>query len=218
MSVSSADAVPVARFRLWAEFAAIFAALPLVMALGLPASFVWAGLALMFLCALALLSTTEGFRWRSLAAGPLVADWRVLAGFFAVTCAVVFGLVLWLRPYAFLGLPRFNPELWLIIMIAYPFLSALPQEIVYRALFFNRYGVLFPDVRVAIAVNAAAFSLAHLFYWNWPAIGLTACGGAIFAWAYRQKGSFPFAWLLHALAGQTVFTSGLGVYFYHGAV
>ncbi len=48
--------------------------------------------------------------------------------------------------------------------------------------------------------------------------GATRHPHAVLAWAYAVKGSFPAALLLHALAGQIVFTSGLGVLFYHGAV
>lgn len=206
------------RLRLWIEFALIFVVTPLVMALSLPATILWTGMAVMFAVAVVLLSLAQDFSWRSLLARPVVPDWFAFAGFIAVTSAIVFGLVLWLRPYALLSMPLHNRDLWLTIVCLYPFLSALPQEIVFRALFFGRYGSLFTDRRGAIAANAAAFSLAHLFYWNWPAVVLTALGGAVFAWAYREKGSFMFAWLLHAIAGQIVFTSGLGVFFYHGAI
>jgi hypothetical protein len=32
------------------------------------------------------------------------------------------------------------------------------------------------------------------------------------------RGSFAYAVVLHGLAGQIIFTSGLGIFFYHGAV
>lgn len=213
----SAAAAPPAT-RLWAEFAAIFIAVPLVMALGLPPGVIWSGLAGMLVVAIVLLTISRGFSWRSLLARPVIADWRLFAAFIVLTVAVALGLVLWLRPGALFALPLHNERLWIVILVFYPFVSALPQEIVFRALFFGRYGALFPGPRVAIAANAGAFSLAHLFYWNWPAVILTLAGGAIFAWAYREKKSFLFAWLMHALAGQIVFTTGLGIFFFHGAV
>lgn len=219
VDISAEASVPAARrLRLGVEFAALFIAVPLIMALGLPASALWSGLTAMLVVAIGLLSISDGFSWRSLLARPVVATWWGLALFVLATGAITIALVLWLRPYSLFSLPRHNAELWLLILCLYPFLSALPQEIVFRALFFGRYGLLFPSARVAIGVNAGAFSLAHLFFWNWPALVLTAAGGAIFAWAYREKRSFLFAWLLHTLAGQIVFTSGLGMFFYHGAV
>lgn len=206
------------RLRLWTEFAFIFGALPLVMALHLPPAVMWSALGGMFVLAVVLLSVSEGFDWRDLLSRPNAPDLIVAAAFSAVAVAASVLLVLWLRPHALFGLPRYNPDLWLTIMIAYPFLSALPQEIVFRALFFGRYGALFPSRPAAILTNAGAFALAHLFYWNWPAVVLTGLGGVIFAWAYLDRRSFLLAWVLHAIAGLAVFTSGLGIYFYHGTV
>jgi hypothetical protein len=71
---------------------------------------------------------------------------------------------------------------------------------------------------VAVGVNAAVFALAHLMFWNWVAVGLCLAGGVIFALGYLGRGGFAQALVLHALAGAIVFTSGLGTFFYHGAV
>lgn len=206
------------RLRLWAEFCSIFGVLPLVMALHLPPAVMWSALAGMFLIAVVLLSVSDGFDWRDLLSRPDGPVLIVSAVFTVLAGAVSVGLVLWLRPHALFGLPRYNFDLWLTIVLAYPFLSALPQEIVFRALFFGRYGILFPSRATAILVNAGTFALAHLFYWNWPAVVLTGMGGIVFAWAYLCRRSFLLAWALHVIAGLAVFTSGLGVYFYHGAV
>ncbi len=202
---------------LWAEFLLLFAVLPLVMAFAMTPDIMWTALAGVTIVSLVLLLFTPGFRWRALIRGRLIADWRMTVLFVLVTGIIAVGLVQWLVPGRFLSLPRYATELWLKIMVLYPFLSALPQELVYRVLFFERYGHLFPSTRVAIAVNAACFGLAHLFFMNWPALILTTIGGLIFAWAYAEKRSFGFACLLHALGGQIIFTSGLGIYFYHGA-
>ena len=43
------------------------------------------------------------------------------------------------------ALPRRAPGLWLAILALYPLLSAAPQEILFRVLFFRRYGALFPS-------------------------------------------------------------------------
>ena len=50
------------------------------------------------------------------------------------------------------------------------------------------------------------------------AVALTVAGGLIFAQAYLGRGGFALAVVLHAVCGAIVFTSGLGAFFYHGAV
>jgi hypothetical protein len=45
---------------------------------------------------------------------------------------------------------------------------------------------------------------------------MTALGGAVIGWAYLARGrSLMLAWVLHSLAGQIIFTSGIGVFFFH---
>jgi membrane protease YdiL (CAAX protease family) len=105
-----------------------------------------------------------------------------------------------------------------MILTLYPLLSALPQELVFRPLFFRRYGALFPGTAAAVACNALVFGLAHLMFWNWVALALTVAGGLIFARAYLGRGGFAMAVVLHAVCGAIIFTSGLGTFFYHGAV
>jgi len=97
-------------------------------------------------------------------------------------------------------------------------LTGSESELVYRPLFFRLYGRLFRSERWALVANAALFGLGHLFYMNPVTILSTMAAGAIFAAAYLRSQSFLLAVILHALAGQIVFTSGLGVFFYHGAV
>lgn len=214
----AADAGPPSRPRLWAEMLALYAGAPLALAFLLPPDWLWPVLVACFLAALGLLRLTPGFRWAELAQGPWLPRPGAAAVFAGVTAGVAVGLTLWLRPWALFFLPERLPGLWLSIMLLYPLLSALPQEIVFRALFFRRYGGLFRSRSAAIAVNAALFGLAHLFLWNWVAPVLTAVGGAVFAWAYLEGAgrNMLFATLLHAVAGWVVFTTGLGLFFYHG--
>jgi membrane protease YdiL (CAAX protease family) len=212
------QAVTVPRGQLWAEFVALFIAAPLVMALFFGVYPLFAALFAVTILALVLLARTPGFAPRELVRGPVLGHWPLIAGFALGAAAVAFALALTLVPERVLELPRRRPEMWLAIMLFYPLLSALPQELIFRALFFRRYGVLFPEERVALAVNATVFSFAHLFYQNPVAIGLTLVGGVIFAWSYMRTGSFLLVLILHALAGQIIFTSGLGIYFYHGAI
>jgi len=214
------DGVGIERFsgrelRLGAEFVAVFVALPMLMAFGVPPNWLWPVILGMTAAAAVLLSLTPGFSWRSLARGRVDGRMLGLAGL--LTAATSTLLVWWLVPGRFLALPRHAPAMWLTIMALYPLLSALPQELVFRALFFGRYRSLFASERQAIVANALVFGLAHLMFWNWVAVSLCVAGGAIFALGYRQQG-FAQAVLLHGICGGILFTSGLGTFFYPGAV
>jgi membrane protease YdiL (CAAX protease family) len=200
------------------EFALFYLGLPMLLAFVLPPSAMFPLLFAATLIGIVLLGLTPGFAWRELFRGWHRSDWRLVAGVTAVAAAVSGLLVWWLVPHMALSLPRRAPELWLTIMALYPLLSALPQELVFRPLFFRRYGHLFPAGHAALLANGALFGLAHLMFWNWPAVLISTAGGLIFAHAYVQRGSFPLAVILHAICGAIIFTSGLGTFFYHGAV
>ena len=206
------------RARLWAEFVVLFAGVPVAMAMFFghyplfPVILSFAALALV------LLALTPGFSLRELWRGPVLGQWKLIAAFALAGAVLCIGLTLALVPERLLELPRQRTGLWLLILLAYPLLSAAPQELIYRVLFFRRYGALFAGDKLALAANGAAFGFAHLFYMNPLTIGLTAVAGLIFGAVYLRFGSVLLTTVLHGLAGQLVFTSGLGIYFYHGAI
>jgi uncharacterized protein len=206
------------RARLWAEFAGFFVVAPVVLAVFLPANVMFTALFVFTGVGLVLLHFTPGFHWHDLTRGWARIDWWLVVGFTVTTAVAAWAVVMATRPGAFLGLYRFNPELWLAIMALYPLLSALPQEIVFRPLFFRRYGPILPPLRAALVLNAAIFSLAHLLYWSWVVAVMTFVGGLVFAWAYEARRSFPMAVILHAIAGNILFTAGLGMFFYTGNI
>lgn len=172
--------------RLRAEFAILYIALPLVMALAVPPGRMFTVLFAATALGIVLLHITPGFRWNDLARGLDRIDLRLVAGFTLATLAVGSAVMLALRPAAFLALPRQQPGLLALILLLYPVLSALPQELVFRPLFFRRYGAILPVGQPAILLNAGVFSLAHLMYWNLPALLMTFAGGLVFAHAYER--------------------------------
>lgn len=218
MTTPTSPAWPRSVPLLWAEFASLFALAPfgaifvldevspILVLLGLVVVSLW------------LLARTPDFRMADLLQGPVLGEWKLILGFTALSGAVLFGLAVLLIPGRFLEVFRYDPDLWLMIMALYPLFSALPQEIIFRTLFFRRYGRLFPSRESALAANVGVFVLAHLFFLEPLTLILTAAGGLVFAWAYLRHGSTLLATVLHAIAGQLLFTSGLGVYFYHGAI
>lgn len=135
---------------------------------------------------------------------------------FALAGALLTLAVAVLVPERLLELPRQRPGLWALVMVAYPLLSVLPQELMFRVFFFHRYGPVLG--RGTWIASALLFGWAHLIFGNWVAVVLTVVGGAFFARTYRASGSLWLASLEHALYGQLVFTIGLGRSFYGGTV
>ncbi len=210
------------RRRLLAEFLALYALAPLAMAVLLPPLWMFPALLAVMAVALVLLHLTPGFRWGELLAGlgalRRARGWGLVLAFAAVTALVSWGILRAAHPDALFALPRERPGLMAVIFLLYPWLSALPQEIIFRVLFFRRYGGLMPGPGPALVINAAVFSLAHLMYWSWVVLVLTFAGGLVFAWAFVIGRSFPLAFLLHVVAGWILFAFGMGVYFYAGNV
>ncbi|MFC3569988.1 CPBP family glutamic-type intramembrane protease [Paracoccus sp. TOH] len=207
----------IARALLWAEFAALYIGAPLAIALFMPGHMLFAALAMFSAAGLALLWFTGGFDWRSLVFGWGRLPWLEILGMIAITLALGVAILWVSRPGAIFGMARREPEFLLVIWAFYPLLSALPQELIFRPLFFHRYAAILPEGQAAIVLNAAIFSFAHLMYWSFVVAALTFVGGLFFARAYLLRG-FPSAWVLHAVAGNTLFTVGMGVYFYSGNV
>ena len=206
------------RARLTAEALALYVAAPLAMAVFVPPRWLFPVLGGFMLLALALLWQAGGFDWRGLLRGWRRVPWGEALALALGTLALCAGILALLRPEALFHFARTRPQFLLVIWTLYPLLSALPQELVYRPLFFHRYAAILPrDRRAAALLNAGAFSLAHLMYWSPLVLALTFAGGLVFARAYLRHG-FPAAWVLHAVAGNALFAAGMGVWFYSGNV
>jgi membrane protease YdiL (CAAX protease family) len=120
--------------------------------------------------------------------------------------------VLWDRAHAF-ALVRERPWLWLLIAVAYPVVSVVPQEVVFRAFFLHRYRGILGGEATGVVGSAVAFGAAHLVLHNWLAVVLTLGGGFLFARTYLRTRSLPATAWEHALYGVGLFTVGLGRFF-----
>ncbi|WP_412565384.1 CPBP family intramembrane glutamic endopeptidase [Thalassobius sp. MITS945101] len=209
---------PATLSRLKAEFVLFYLIAPLLIALVLPPTMMFVALFTLTAVGLALLNGTEGFEWRELLGGVdqlYFVELLAFAGGMLILCLAV---VYTAAPDAAFLLLKTEPGLMLAIAVFYPVASALPQEVVFRPLYFRRYGTFLPGGRAGLLLNAALFSLAHLMYWSWVVALMTFAGGVIFAWAYEVRRSFVLAVVLHSLAGIVIFAVGLGIYFYSGNV
>ena len=73
-----------------------------------------------------------------------------------------------------------------LVILIYPFLSVIPQEIVYRVFFFQRY---FPDKRsfnFLTLLNMIVFSYGHIVFNNVHAILITVIVSPVFTYAYLK--------------------------------
>jgi hypothetical protein len=146
---------------------------------------------------------------------------RSLAGVVALflPLAALLALLAWfLIPDRFFAFPRHHPRIWAAVMLLYPLLAAYPQEVFYRAFFFDRYRPLFGGPHQLILINALSFGIGHAVYGNWLAPVLSTFGGILFAYRYHRCGSTLVVGIEHALWGNFIFTSGYGWYFYSGAI
>jgi len=213
------SASPVREFWLAAECGALFAGVPVACAAGwMPVSIIPLLVVMAGLCWLVLR------RQRQRSGRPERPDWtpgrewRRILRTYALALPVMVVLLWFIRPAALLSLPARHPGIWLLVMVAYPVISVLPQELIYRVFFFERYDPLFGRGRGMLAANAAAFSLGHLVFHNWPAVLLTLAGGWLFARTYQRTRSWGLVAAEHALYGCAVFTLGYGGFFYEGTL
>lgn len=200
------------------EFIALFVLLPGIVAMRwLPIPIIPLLLVAAFGCALTLMLTGfsrhDWLRWRV----SRVEVRRVLLTF-AIAAPLLVALAWWLRPADLFAFPRERTRVWLLVMVLYPLLSVYPQEIVFRAFFFRRYGVLFGEGAGLILAGAATFGFAHITFHNWVAVLLTLFGGFLFARTYHRTQALLFVAMEHALYGCFVFTVGYGHYLVDGTM
>ena len=125
-------------------------------------------------------------------------------------------LVLLIHSNTFLDMPREDTQIWVIVMFLYPLLSALPQELVYREYFYQRYEEIFPTKWALLLMSAASFSFLHIVYDNQWAILISFVGGVMFARTYQRTRSLWWVSVEHAIYGALIFTLGMRQYFYEG--
>ena len=207
----------------WLELGLLYGVFPVVFAIvvhrhgyrGAMAPLLW----LITLAIGLLLRLDPAFEWGRLSAVPLDHPYvSAMLRRFVWLGAGLLALGRWLTPQGFLWLPRKRPLLWFGLFAGYTLLSAVPQGIIWRVFFVYRYASLFPDRLTLLAAGAAAFSLAHLAFWNWTAIAVTGVGGALFLSTYLNTGSMWLAALEHGAYGMIAFSSGIGVFLYRGAI
>lgn len=156
---------------------------------------------------------TGGWNWAAVTRANMVPIlWR-----FALCAGLIFAATVIFKPEMLFGFIHEKPQLWAIVMVVYPLVSVITQEIVYRRYMFARFGGLLSP-RWLIIMSGIAFGTAHVVFDNWVAPALCVIGGVIFSHTYHKTRSLWLVSIEHALYGNFLFTVGLGKYFYHGVV
>ena len=192
------------------EFFFIFFILPSAIFFLDSSIIVFLTLYLVFTLSIVILYFDKSFSFTSL---RKKVDWKFIIIFSLIFLSLSFFYVILVDKDLLFIFPKTNFELWLLVILTYPFLSVIPQEIVYRVFFFQRY---FPNERsfyFLTLLNMIVFSYGHIVFNNVHAILITAIVSPIFTYAYLKK-SFFTCIVLHALGGQIIFTLGLGKYFF----
>ena len=141
-------------------------------------------------------------------------EWKRIFIIYLIVVPCMIGLLWLIKPDAMFSLMRQHTGMWLLIVAAYPVLSAFPQELVYRAFFFERYRPLFGQGYGMTLASVALFSFAHILFHNWIAILLSFGGGWLFVRTYQRTGSLYVATVEHSLYGCAAFTIGYGPFFF----
>jgi len=206
---------------LFVEFVLLFILVPLVLfAVGTRAwiyAAIWGGAFYAYF----ILQRAPGFSFRALWHGN---GWAAEAKRFAFLRFIFLSifltlLTLILVPERFMSFPFERFRLWLAVMVLYPPLSIVPQELFFRSFFFARYGGFFEKIGkplLGVLTNGLLFGFGHIVLNNWIAPTFTAIGGALIAHSFQKHRSLKWAVIEHSLYGCWIFTVGIGWYFFTG--
>jgi len=141
-----------------------------------------------------------------------MTDWKLILFRFLILEVLIFVGLYFYNHQLFADFDS-NPKLFYMVLM-YPFLSAFPQELIFREFFFYRYSTIFRNPLVMLASNTLLFTFAHLYFANWIVIAFTLVGGVIFSLTYLKSKSLLVVTIEHSLYGVTLLCSGLAEYFY----
>ena len=207
------------KFWLAAECAILFVGVPMAVAVGWIRLLVIPLLVIMAVGCGLVLQRVHKIRIRHLFSVKISAgQWlRILITYVVVFPCLV--ALLWIiNQSAMWSLMCQHTKVWLLVMIAYPVVSVVPQELIYRAFFFERYRPLFGGGAGVALASAVVFSFGHIVFHNWPAVTLTFIGGWLFARTYQRTSSLLLVSVEHVLYGCAIFTIGYGNYFFDGTL
>ncbi|RXJ60691.1 type II CAAX prenyl endopeptidase Rce1 family protein [Candidatus Marinarcus aquaticus] len=193
------------------EFVILFTIIPLLFVLHMiPLGFLMPMLWLMSLYAMLVLKATHhDFSFLGFKKNQFI--FTLLR--FILLGAVFTFLSYFYHPEAFFHMVKNEMQLFILLLLLYPLISVLPQELLYREFFFSRYHWKL-SVQNQIMLNAVIFSWAHSAFDSIIVFALTLFVGLLFAQTYLRNRSFILVCIEHTLFGYLLFTSGMGELFF----
>ena len=151
----------------------------------------------------------HAFTWGNIR--PILIRW-------AVATIGICAFTWFYEPSRFLYIPLQAPYIIPFLVLAYPLISAFPQEFIFCSFFMKRYGQFLQSDAAKIIISALVFGYAHMLFINWIAPVFSFLGGLIFAYTYIKTKSLSLVTFEHSLYGNSIFLAGIGYYFYSGGI
>lgn len=140
---------------------------------------------------------------------------RFILSRFLVLGTLMTAFVVLFCPHLLFSMPKEQPGFWLMILLLYPLLSALVQEIVFRAFFAYRFERIIKGHFLFLLSNGILFAYIHSVFGNVIAVVFSFIGALLFMSTYLKTRSVAMTTIEHALYGNLIFTLGIGRFFYH---
>ena len=192
-----------------AELVFLFIAIPLLLLIDMP-SFVKVGLVISCLIYVLYISYKEKLYDLKGMFNFKKTPWKLIFLRFFILALLLLGLMYFFKPDLLFTMAKQRPDIWILFVLIYSFLSVIPQELIYRSYFFLRNKSILKEGFSAILLNAFVFSFAHIILWNHWVLILTFVGGLLFAATYKKSDSIIATSIEHALYGSWLFTIGIG--------
>ena len=94
-----------------------------------------------------------------------------------------------------------------VLLLFYLLFSVIPQEIIFRFLFFYKYKDYFNKFEILL-LNSLVFSFCHLIYFDIYILLFSFFGNLLFTFNYMQNKSLLVVIVEHFLLGQTLIILG----------
>ncbi|MFT7327899.1 MAG: membrane protease YdiL (CAAX protease family) [Crocinitomicaceae bacterium] len=200
----------VSKKYLWIELILLFVIIPLLLALPAFIELKIFSVIIGFVYVLFALYEYTKFKIKKPQKKLITFFWKSII--FRLIPIIIFGLIFikFISPESFFRLVIEDTRLWIVIIFFYSLGSVLPQEIIYRNFFFQRYHSLILNRKLFIIINAFLFAISHSFLNSWIVIAVTFLGGLMFALTYEKTRSTILVTIEHSLYGLVLFTIGIG--------
>ncbi len=197
----------------WIELVALYIGVPLVVWFKIMPAFKLVPLFIVFIVYLFLLVKDKSFKNRQFRLNGFNA-WSMIFYRTAIMAVFLVAFTWYFYPEQYFDLLINNFNLWLRIVLVYPFFSVIPQELVFRVYFYHRFKGLISGKYILILLNALLFSFTHIVFENWVVLIFTFIASILFSFTYLRHRSLVIVSLEHSLYGLLIFTLGPGSFFH----